>query len=158
MELTSPRPAGVDVDAITAWFDEHVPGTVPPLAFELVPGGRSNLTFVVSDARGKRSILRRPPLGQVLATAHDVGREFRIISALEPTAVPVPHPHGMCSDPAVNGAPFYVMDFVDGLVVRDVDVGRAALDEAEQASVAGSLIDVLAALHAVDPDAHVQSP
>jgi aminoglycoside phosphotransferase (APT) family kinase protein len=153
MELTSPHPAGVDVDAITAWFGEHVPGTVAPLAFELVPGGRSNLTFVVSDATGQRSILRRPPLGQVLATAHDVGREFRIISALEPTAVPVPPAYGVCIDPAVNGAPFYVMDFVDGLVVRDVDVGRAALDESHQALVARSLIDVLAALHAVDPDA-----
>ena len=152
MDLSSARPAGVDVDAVTAWFVEQVPGTVPPLAFDLVPGGRSNLTFVVTDARGRRSIMRRPPLGQVLATAHDVGREFRIITALEPTAVPVPHAYGVCTDPAVNGGPFYVMDFVDGLVVRDVDIGRAALDETEQACLAESLIDVLAALHAVDPD------
>ena len=66
-------------------------------------------------------VLRRPPLGHVLATAHDMGREHTIISALGPTDVPVAAAVGLCTDEAVNGAPFYVMGFVDGLVVRDAD-------------------------------------
>jgi aminoglycoside phosphotransferase (APT) family kinase protein len=97
-------------------------------------------------------VLRRPPLGQVLATAHDMSREHTIISALGPTDVPVPPTVGLCTDEAVNGAPFYVMEFVDGLVVRD---GRAAQQlTPEQRRRAGeSIADTLAAIHAVDPDA-----
>ena len=91
----------------------------PPLAFDLIAGGRSNLTYRVTDAEGRAWVLRRPPLGQVLATAHDMGREHRIISALAPTDVPVAPVIGLCEDEAVNGAPFYVMGFVDGLVARD---------------------------------------
>jgi aminoglycoside phosphotransferase (APT) family kinase protein len=95
--------------------------------------------------------LRRPPLGHVLATAHDVGREHRIISALAPTPVPVPTPAGLCSDDSVNGAPFFVMDFVEGTVTRDADDGRA-LDSSRRAHVSQSLVDTLANIHAVDVD------
>jgi aminoglycoside phosphotransferase (APT) family kinase protein len=145
-------PEGINADAVTAWYEDHVPGSVAPLTFVLVAGGRSNLTFEVTDAAGRRTILRRPPLGHVLATAHDVGREHRIIAALAGTAVPVPGAIGYCAEDDVNGAPFYVMDFVEGTVIRDVNVGQSVLDRDEQARVADSLVDVLAALHHVDPD------
>jgi aminoglycoside phosphotransferase (APT) family kinase protein len=144
---------GIASRAVTAWYEEHVPGTVPPLRFELVAGGRSNLTYAVTDCVGHPTILRRPPLGHVLATAHDVGREHRIIAALAGTAVPVPRAFGYCAETGVNGAPFYVMEFVEGTVIRDVDVARAVLAADEQARVADSLVDVLAALHQVDHDA-----
>ena len=121
-------------------------------AFDLIAGGHSNLTFRVTDATGSRWVLRRPPLGHVLATAHDMGREHRIISALGPTDVPVPR-HGLCTDDAVNGAPFYVMGFVDGPVVRDADDRHALARDAAAPRAGESIVDVLAAIHAVDVDA-----
>jgi aminoglycoside phosphotransferase (APT) family kinase protein len=146
-------PQGIDAEKVTAWFEEHVDGVTPPLSFELIAGGRSNLTFSVTDDAGRRWALRRPPLSSVLASAHDVGREHRIISALAPTDVPVAPTPGMCTDEDVTGAPFYVMEFVDGLVVRDDDAARADLDEAGRRRAAENMVDVLATIHAQDPDA-----
>ncbi len=147
---------GVDVAGVTSWFRAHVPEISPPLHFDLIAGGRSNLTFKVTDTNsektGKAWVLRRPPLGQVLATAHDMGREHTIISALGPTDVPVAPAVGLCSDESVNGSPFYVMDHVDGLVLRDVAAAEA-LGDAERRAASDSLVDVLARIHAVDPDA-----
>src|SRR5438309_4685010 len=100
---------GVQVGPVTAWFTEHVPGVEPPLTFSLISGGHSNLTYRVDDDAGSCWVLRRPPLGHLLPTAHDMGREFRIISALGPTAVPVAGAIGFCDDEGVNGRPFYVM-------------------------------------------------
>ena len=97
-----------------------------PLTFDLIAGGHSNLTYKVTDDNGAEFVLRRPPLGHVLATAHDMGREHKIISALGPTDVPVAPALGLCTDDEVNGAPFYVMGFVDGLVLRDA--GRRHVD------------------------------
>ncbi len=137
---------------MTAWFESNAPDVRSPLAFELIAGGHSNLTFTVTDDQGSRWVLRRPPLGQVLATAHDMGREHRIISALASTDVPVPPTIGLCVDEDVNGAPFYVMGFVDGTVLRNVEVARSfTADQRRNAGV--SLIDVLARIHAVDVDA-----
>ena len=124
----------------------------PPLRFELITGGHSNLTFRVTDAEGRRWVLRRPPLRQVLATAHDMAREHRIIAALADTSVPVPPLVGLCEDTAVNGAPFFVMDFVDGLVLRDVPAGEQ-IGPDERRAAAESMIDTLAAIHDVDVDA-----
>ncbi|CAN5786156.1 phosphotransferase family protein [soil metagenome] len=143
---------GVDEANVTAWFAEHVGGFCAPLTFSLIAGGHSNLTYAATDGAGRQYVLRRPPLRQVLATAHDMTREHRIISALGPTDVPVPPALGLCTDEAVNGAPFYVMEYVDGLVLRDL----AATEPlgAEQRRAAGlSVVDVLARIHAVDPDA-----
>ncbi|MCU0269880.1 MAG: phosphotransferase family protein [Acidimicrobiales bacterium] len=144
-------PEGIDPAGVTAWLTERAE-VVTPLRFELITGGHSNLTFRVIDAAGTRWVLRRPPLHLVLATAHDMGREHRILSALGPTDVPVPPVVGLCTDEAVNGAPFYVMDFVDGRVVRDTHV---ALEMTlEQRHAAGdSLVEVLTRIHAVDVDA-----
>ena len=145
-------PEGIDAVNVTAWFAEHVPSAQPPLSFQLIAGGHSNLTFSVTDAMGTRWVLRRPPLGHVLATAHDMGREFKIISALGPTDVPVAPAVGLCTDDAVNGAPFYVMEFVDGLVIRDV-AATDQLDVDARRNAGMSLIEVLARIHAVDVDA-----
>jgi aminoglycoside phosphotransferase (APT) family kinase protein len=145
-------PKGIDATRVTAWFRAHASDVAPPLAFELIAGGRSNLTYRVTDAAGHAWVLRRPPLGQVLATAHDMGREHRIISALAPTDVPVAPVVGLCTDEAVNGAPFYVMDFVDGLVARNAEAATT-LDMSARARAGEQIAEVLARIHAVDPDA-----
>ena len=145
--------AGIDEAPLTAWYADRVPGTRPPLRFSLIAGGHSNLTYRVEDAAGRVTVLRRPPLGAVIATAHDMGREHRIISALAPTSVPVPPALGLCEDEGVNGAPFYVMDFVDGAVLVDAADVRKRFDEAERGRIGTSVVEVLAALHTVDPDA-----
>jgi aminoglycoside phosphotransferase (APT) family kinase protein len=142
---------GVDVEPVTRWFEANVPGATGPLAFELIAGGHSNLTYSVTDAAGHHFVLRRPPLGQVLATAHDMTREHTIISALGPTDVPVAPALGLCVDESVNGAPFYVMDFVDGRVLRDA-TAATAISEAARRHASHSVADTLAKIHAVDPD------
>ena len=144
---------GIDVGNVTRWFGEHVPGAVPPLDFALIAGGRSNLTFKVTDAAGSAWVLRRPPVGHVLATAHDMAREHRIIAALAPTPVPVPTPFGLCTDDAVNGAPFFVMAYLDGHVLRDAKMAEALYTPNQRRQAGHDLIDVLARLHAVDLDA-----
>ena len=141
---------GIDPEPVTAWLAARTE-VIAPLEFELITGGRSNLTYHVRDAAGTRWVLRRPPLGHVLATAHDVGRESRIMSALEPTAVPVPPIVGRCDDDVVNGAPFIVMAHVDGLVLRDRATAEQ-LDEPVRRTASDNLVDVLAAIHAVDPE------
>ncbi|MGI8756562.1 MAG: phosphotransferase family protein [Acidimicrobiales bacterium] len=143
---------GIDAGAVTAWFEAHAPGVVPPLHFRLIAGGRSNLTFEVTDEADGRWVLRRPPLSNVLATAHDMSREHRIITALADTNVPVAPAIGLCTDEAVNEAPFYVMEFVDGTVVRDASVAQH-LSLAQRAAAGQSVAETLARIHAVDPDA-----
>ncbi|MFP5255682.1 MAG: phosphotransferase family protein [Acidimicrobiia bacterium] len=143
---------GVDVPQVTAWFEEHVPGAKGPLSFQLIAGGHSNLTYLVTDAADQRFVLRRPPLGHVLATAHDMAREHKIISALGPTDVPVAPALGLCTDESVNGAPFYVMAHVDGRVLRDAASAEALSPEARR-HASFSIADTLARIHAVDPDA-----
>lgn len=134
------------------WFREKVPSIEPPLDYEPIHGGLSNLTFLVTDQSGTRWVLRRPPLGKGLGTAHDMGREVKVVSALASTEVPVPPVVGFCSDEEVTGAPFYVMDFVEGPVLRAPE--QAALFPAteDRIRIGNGLADVLAAIHAVDPD------
>ena len=143
---------GVDQERVTAWFAEHAAAMTPPLEFDLIAGGHSNLTFKVNDQDGHQWVLRRPPLFQVLESAHDMGREFRVIDALQDSPVPVPSTIGFCEDPAVNERPFYVMDFVDGHVLRSAEEATA-LGADRLGDVTRSLIEVLARIHAVDVDA-----
>lgn len=143
---------GIDEARVGAWLDANIEGAAGPYTYELIAGGRSNLTYRVTDANGLRMVLRRPPLGHVLATAHDMAREHRIISAVGRTGVPVPRCLGLCTDDAVNGAPFYVMSFVDGVVLDSQERGER-LPEALRAAATDHLVDVLADLHAVDVDA-----
>jgi aminoglycoside phosphotransferase (APT) family kinase protein len=143
---------GIDAERVTPWFAAHVPGCETPLTFELIAGGRSNLTYRVGDAKGHFYALRRPPLSHVLPTAHDMVREYRVITALGPTAVPVPRTFGLCVDADVNGSPFYVMDFVEGPILRDAQAAERLLDEPARRRAGFSLAETLAALHAVDVD------
>src|SRR5436190_11094019 len=149
--LDTDGPAGINPEPVTAWFVEHIEGAVPPLRFVRVAGGHSCLTFTVDDSAGHRYVLRRPPLGHVLATAHDVAREHRIISALADTDVPVAPALGLCTDPSVNDAPFYIMGFVDGPVLHDAEAAMQ-LSPAARHHAGEHLVDVLVALHAVDVD------
>jgi aminoglycoside phosphotransferase (APT) family kinase protein len=142
---------GIDTVAVSAWLDANIDGASSPYQFTLIVGGRSNLTYDVTDRNGRRCVLRRPPLAQVLATAHDMAREHRIISAVGRTAVPVPKTLGLCTDSAVTGAPFYVMSFVDGQIL-DGPERAAELPLALRRPVSEHLFDVLADLHAVDID------
>lgn len=135
---------------VTAWLVANVDVT-PPFSFTRLAGGHSNLTYRVDDARGTSVTLRRPPLGDLLATAHDMGREHRIISALHPTAVPVARPLGHCQDVEVTGAPFYIMDFVEGTVLHSAETARQDYDEQQRRRAGESCIEVLADLHDVDP-------
>src|SRR5579872_5443954 len=143
-------PAGIDEVHVSTWMASRV-GARIPLTYELIAGGRSNLTFLVTDATGRRFALRRPPVSHVLPTAHDMVREHTVISALAPTGVPVPAALALCTDDAVNGAPFYVMSFVEGHVLRDAAQAERELDPAARSRVGGELATTLAALHAVDP-------
>ena len=142
---------GIDVERVSSWLDANIAGARSPYQFALIAGGRSNLTYTVTGVDGVRYVLRRPPLAQVLATAHDMAREHRIISAVGRTDVPVPEALGLCVDPAVNDAPFYVMGYVDGTVLDSPD-RAAALPIGLRSQVSEHLFDVLADLHAVDVD------
>jgi aminoglycoside phosphotransferase (APT) family kinase protein len=145
---------GIEVAPVTSWLVANVDGAVAPFSFDVIAGGHSNLTFRVTGADGTRFVLRRPPLGHVLASAHDMGREHRILAGLQHTAVPVPTVKGFCDDLDVNGSPFYVMGFVDGHVLRDRQASeRALVDEATRANASRSLVDTMAAIHTVDLDA-----
>ena len=141
---------GIEIDNVTDWLEANVVGAVGPFTFDVIAGGHSNLTYRVSGSGTTDLVLRRPPLGHVLASAHDMGREHRILSGLQGSAVPVPPVRGFCEDVSVNGAPFYVMDFVDGHVLRDAEAVGAELDIAARSNASRSLVDTMAAIHDVD--------
>ena len=148
--LQSKGVPGLDLDAFRRWYDAQRPGEVDgELRARVVAGGKSNLTYEVTDGESWW-IVRRPPLGHVQATAHDMGREYTAMSALAPTAVPVPTTYAHCADPDVLGAPFYVMERVAGTPYRSA-AQLAELGPERTATITGRMIDVLAALHAVDP-------
>ena len=141
---------GLDLAAVTAWLDRQCPGLLAgPLTARLIAGGRSNRTYLLHDGRHS-FVLRRPPLGHVLATAHDMAREHRMISALDGTPVPVPTALALCEDQAVNGAPFYVMSHVAGRVLRNGS-DLEDLDGPARERLARAMMTVLADLHAIDP-------
>ncbi len=142
--------AEIEDQQVTAWMVAHIEEAEPPFTFQPIPGGNSNLTYRVRDGAGTSFALRRPPLSQVVASAHDMVREYRVISALQDTGVPVPKLLGLCTDPEVNGVPFYVMRFVEGVVLHDRESG-ASIPEAERNAVARSVVEGLASLHALEP-------
>lgn len=144
-------PAGVDLEALRSYFAAHVGGADDsPLEAELIQGGRSNLTYLIRQGPGRAWVLRRPPLAHVLPTAHDMSREYRVISALGETKVPVPHTFAYCSDEEVIGAPFYVMSWVAGRRLATAD-DAAALAPHEAGSACEALVSTLASLHRVEP-------
>ncbi|SED08125.1 Predicted kinase, aminoglycoside phosphotransferase (APT) family [Streptomyces sp. 3213] len=148
--MSPDHPPGLDLDRLRGLLDRERPGLVTgPLSGRLIEGGRSNLTYAVTD-NATQWVVRRPPLGHVLATAHDMKREHRVISALHPTNVPVPNPVLLCEDDEVLGAPFYVMEFVEGTPYRTADELLPLGPERTRGAVL-ELVDTLVELHAVDP-------
>ncbi len=146
-------PEGIDEAKVTGWMLDRLPELTTPLTFTLIAGGRSNLTFRVEDAAGRAWALRRPPLHHVLPTAHDMSREYRLMHALGPAGIPVPVTVGLCTDESVNERPFYVMEFVEGHILRSAPEAEAAFDVATRRAVGDHMADTLAALHDVDPEA-----
>jgi len=140
---------GIDFEHLTPWFAANV-APVTDLRATIIGHGRSNLTYRL-EADGQSWVLRRQPLSHVLPTAHDMKREFRVISALQGSAVPVPKTIALCEDASVTGSPFYIMSYVDGLVPADPDAVAQRFDEAARRRIGEELIDTLAALHAIDP-------
>lgn len=143
------EPPGVDLATLTHWFDSQLPNIRNGnLTAQLITGGRSNLTYRLSDDH-QQWALRRPPLGHVLPTAHDMAREFTVISALHGSEVPVPEPIALCQDRDVLGEPFYLMSFVDGIVVERPEL---VPDPATATRITEQLVDTLVALHGIDPN------
>jgi aminoglycoside phosphotransferase (APT) family kinase protein len=143
---------GIDRAVVDPWLAGAIDGLVLPLSYALIAGGRSNLTYLLTDAEGSRFVLRRPPLGHLLPSAHDMAREHRIISALNPTNVPVAEAVAFCDDSAITERPFYVMRFVDGLILRTQEDAEA-IPRATRAAISASLLEVLGDLHSLDVDA-----
>lgn len=139
----------VDFSAISEWIGGLGIGAVSPLTFERVGNGQSNLTYAVSDAGGSRWVLRRPPLGHLLASAHDVVREYRILTALQNTGVPVPKMIALTEDAAVSDVPLVLMSYVDGVVLDSV-TKASAIGESVRASAGHSMTSALANIHRVD--------
>ena len=143
---------GIEEGRVTGWMKGQIPDLEAPMSFDLITGGHSNLTYRCRDISGKAFVLRRPPLGHVLESAHDMGREHKIIDALQGSKVPVPKTYGLCRDKSINGADFYLMGFVDGNVLND-SVSGLTIDASDRAALGEHVIHILCDLHAVDIDA-----
>ncbi|HEU4760248.1 MAG TPA: phosphotransferase family protein, partial [Dehalococcoidia bacterium] len=141
---------GINYEGLLPWFRASV-APVEELSATLIGHGRSNLTYRI-DADGRSWVLRRPPLSHVQPTAHDMGREYRILSALAPTDFPAPKPIAFCDDPNVNGPPFYVMQYVDGFIAVDPTEVARRFDESQRRRIGEELVDVLVRLHSFVPE------
>lgn len=137
-----------DEAALTRYMSDHVDGFAPPLAVTQFQGGMSNPTFMLTDGNGKRYVLRKKPPGELLPSAHAVDREFKVISALNATDVPVAKAYALCEDDAVIGQTFYIMEFLEGRVFRDVALPD--LPPEERRAIYDAMNDALAKLHSVD--------
>ncbi len=140
---------GIHDANVKRFVHEHVPGATAELSFSLISGGRSNLTYLV-ESGDDQWVLRRPPLGHVLPTAHDMVREYRVLSGLADTAVPTPRTIALCEDGAVNDMPFYVMEYCPGVVLAERMPDGFAETPEERERISLSLVDALVALHDVD--------
>jgi aminoglycoside phosphotransferase (APT) family kinase protein len=147
-------PLGIEVESLERWFSTSIDDVEPSLEFERVIGGHSCLTYVVTDSRHRRYVLRRPPIGELRSSAHNVLREHDIMAALAESGVPVPRMLGRCDDDAVTGAPFFVMQYVDGVVIHTADDADAHIVSlGSRARIGSQLIDALVALHETDVSA-----
>lgn len=145
-------PEGYQVPAVEGWIRENIESLEPPFKWIRLEGGHSNLTYKLIDAKGKEAVIRRPPQGQLLPKAHDMSREWALISALGPTPVPVPQALGFCESPDVTGAWFYVMGCINGRPLYNNEETEEWVPEERRVTLANSFVDVLADLHAVDPE------
>ncbi|MEM7321944.1 MAG: phosphotransferase family protein [Actinomycetota bacterium] len=142
---------GYERPAVEQWIAANIDGISPPLTWTKLEGGHSNLTFLIADDHGRRAVIRRPPMGELLPKAHDMKREFTIISGLGTTDVPVADALGLCEDTSVTGAVFYVMSEVGGRAMYTAEDVDAWLDMDARNAVGYSFIGNLARLHSIDP-------
>lgn len=150
---TNPRAAeGYDIPVVEAWIEANTDGLTPPFKWTQLEGGHSNLTYLLEDESGDKAVIRRPPLGELLPKAHDMKREWALISSLAPTGFPVPAALGFCDDKEVTGAFFYVMGFREGRPLYTVEQTAEWVPAERRAMLAHSFIDTLAELHSLDPD------
>lgn len=150
--MTDRHAEGYDVDAVETWVRDNVPALKPPFSWTRLEGGHSNLTYRIVDSTAKEAVIRRPPQGELLPKAHDMSREWSLISALGPTDVPVPEAIAFCESPDVTGAWFYIMGHIDGRPLYSREDTEAWVPLEEREAMAYDMVDVLAALHALDPD------
>lgn len=143
---------GLDLAAVTTWLASQDVALAGPVSASLFPGGRSNVTYLLRGADGASVVLRRPPLGHVLPSAHDMAREYRVLRGLNTVGYPTPQTIALCEDPSVNGSPFLVMAYVEGRIIATADEA-AGLTPREREDISAALIDALAQLHAADVDA-----
>jgi aminoglycoside phosphotransferase (APT) family kinase protein len=144
--------AGIDLEGVTPWLVEHVADLEPPLELTRVGEGQSNLTYRVRDDSGRTIVLRRPPTGDILPSAHDMAREYRVLRGLASENMPVPRPLALCEDPEVTGAVFYVMEHVDGLVLTMLETAER-MTPAARAETGRSLVRTLVRLQSTDLEA-----
>jgi len=150
--MTDQTIEGFDTAAVEAWIAEHVPSLPAPLKWTRLVGGHSNLTYRLDGPNGEQAVIRRPPMGKLLPKAHDMSREWSVISSLGPTPVPVPAALGFCDDPSITGASFYIMELVSGRPLYNSDDVVKWVPEDRREALAFSFIDVLADLHSVAPN------
>jgi aminoglycoside phosphotransferase (APT) family kinase protein len=150
--MTTTIPAGIKFEEVSRFFAENVPGGDVPLEFHFISGGRSNLTYRV-EGGGRQWVLRRPPLGHVLPTAHDMAREFKVLTGVTKAGFPAPTPIALCEDPNVNDYPFYVMDYREGVIVVDRLPDGYATRPEDRRAMSQALARTLAQLHAIDYNA-----
>jgi len=152
MDTVETEPEGYDVEAVEAWIAGNVKGLTPPLTWTRLQGGHSNLTYRIDDGEGRAAVIRRPPQGELLPKAHDMSREWALISALGSTAVPVAPAMAFCENPEITGAWFYVMGLIDGQPLYSAQETEGRIPRDERQTLAWSFVDVLADLHKLDPD------
>ncbi len=146
-------PEGYKVAAVEAWVAKNISDLRPPFKWTRLLGGHSNLTYRIDDSKGRSAVIRRPPQGELLPKAHDMSREWALISSLSATDVPVPRAFAFCEDPSVTGAWFYIMGLIDGHPLYTSEDTEMWVPQHARQNMAWSFIDALATLHAVDPDA-----
>lgn len=153
LDAKNPREAqGYNIPLVETWIKENTEGLTPPFEWTRLEGGHSNLTYLLQDQNGRKAVIRRPPLGKLLPKAHDMSREWSLISSLAPTGFPVPAALGFCADTNITGALFYVMGYSEGRPLYTSEDTKDWVPEDRRVTLAHSFIDTLADLHALDPD------
>ena len=148
----SQQAEGYDIPAVENWIENNIDGLKPPFIWTRLEGGHSNLTYKLADSGGREAVIRRPPQGELLPKAHDMSREWALISALGQQDFPVPAAFGFCESPDVTGAWFYVMGLIDGRPLYSADETRVWVPVSRRKTLAHSFFDTLADLHALDPN------
>ena len=142
---------GIRRAQIEDWIGAHTQEVEPPFNWTRLTGGTSNLTYAIRDPHGRRAVVRRPPTGKLLPKAHDMEREHKILYGLAPTPVPIAQPYALCTDPAVTGAPFYVMEYCEGISLAVSGGETLDLPMEIRPNVGESMVKALVELHKLDP-------